>query len=51
MKALLLAAGYGTRLRPLTDELPKELLAVGGRFVIVTVINDVLVPPTLSMMV
>ena len=31
MKALLLAAGYATRLRPLTDELPKPLLEVGDR--------------------
>ncbi len=31
MKAVLLAAGYATRLRPLTDDVPKQLLPVGGR--------------------
>jgi len=31
MKALVLSAGYGERLRPLTDRTPKPILAVGGR--------------------
>jgi len=31
MKAFLLAAGYGTRLRPMTDRVPKCLIPVRGR--------------------
>ena len=44
MKAIVLAAGYATRLRPLTDTWAKELLPVGGRPIIdriVAAIDDV----------
>ncbi len=31
IRAIVMAGGYGTRLRPLTDEIPKPMLAVGDK--------------------
>jgi NDP-sugar pyrophosphorylase family protein len=31
LRAVVMAGGYGTRLRPLTEEVPKPMLPIGGR--------------------
>ncbi len=41
MKAIILAAGYATRLRPLTDTWAKELLPVGGRPIIDRIVDAI----------
>jgi glucose-1-phosphate thymidylyltransferase len=41
MKAIILAAGYATRLRPLTDTWAKELLPVGGRPIIDRIVENI----------
>src|SRR5437763_15285288 len=39
-KAILPAGGMGTRLRPLTHVIPKELLPVGGKLVLQYVLEE-----------
>lgn len=41
-RVVLMAGGLGTRLRPLTDHLPKPLLNVGGKPILETIIHNFL---------
>jgi glucose-1-phosphate thymidylyltransferase len=41
MKCLILAAGYATRLYPLTENYPKPLLEVGGKTVLDRLVEDI----------
>ncbi|MCI5552787.1 MAG: phosphocholine cytidylyltransferase family protein [Tenericutes bacterium] len=42
MKALILAAGYGKRLKPLTDTIPKSMVEVNGVPLLVNSLNNLL---------
>ena len=41
MKCLILAAGYATRLYPLTENCPKPLLEVGGKTILDWLVEDI----------
>jgi glucose-1-phosphate thymidylyltransferase len=42
MKAIILAAGYSTRLRPLTDHIAKPLMQIGSRTILDMILKKVL---------
>ena len=41
MKCLILAAGYATRLYPLTENFPKPLLTVGSKTILDWLVDDI----------
>ena len=41
MKAMIFAAGLGTRLRPLTDNMPKAMVPVDGKPMLQRVIENI----------
>ena len=41
MKCLILAAGYATRLYPLTENFPKPLLTVGEKTILDWLVDDI----------
>ena len=42
MKTIILAAGYSTRLRPLTDHIAKPLLPIGSATILDLILEKVL---------
>jgi UDP-N-acetylglucosamine diphosphorylase / glucose-1-phosphate thymidylyltransferase / UDP-N-acetylgalactosamine diphosphorylase / glucosamine-1-phosphate N-acetyltransferase / galactosamine-1-phosphate N-acetyltransferase len=46
MQAVILAAGQGKRLRPLTDEIPKPMITLAGKPILAHVIESL--PPTIT---
>lgn len=42
MKAVILTAGVGSRIRPLTDSLPKPLLEIGGKTILGRMVDAIL---------
>lgn len=42
MKAIVLAAGYSTRLHPITDDKPKSLLPIGGKTILDILLDNML---------
>jgi glucose-1-phosphate thymidylyltransferase len=48
MKAIILGAGFGTRLKPLTDKTAKPLIKIAGRPIIDYIIDKVLTVPNIE---
>lgn len=48
MKVVVLAAGYATRLQPLTDTIPKPLLPVGGRPIVDWILENARAVPEID---
>ena len=42
MNAILLAAGYGSRLRPITKDIPKPLIKIGEKPILFYIIKHLL---------
>ena len=41
MKTIVIAAGYATRLYPLTEHTPKPLLEIGGKTILGRMLDDI----------